>query len=191
MSERAGSIRKGQVILVNGRLLLVTSTEHTKPGKGGAFAQLETKDIKEGTKHPLKLRTEQVIERVILDESKCTYAFTEGDRLVFLDKESFEQFYVPRDVIGENIDFLEEGMEVTVVSYDGSIISVALPMEVTVLIVEADAVVRGQTATASYKPAMLQNGRRILVPQFVKQGDYIIVNTETGDYVRRTKEETE
>jgi elongation factor P len=127
------------------------------------------------------------VERARLDETEMTFLFADGDNFTFMDKESFEQVSIPGDIIGEPKVFLQDGMEVTVQSFDSSPISVSLPDSVVMTIVEADPVVKGQTASSSYKPAKLENGVRVMVPPFIEAGERIVVNTSDNSYVERAK----
>ncbi|HVJ32960.1 MAG TPA: elongation factor P, partial [Terriglobia bacterium] len=178
----------GNIIEHQGRLWRAVKTQHTQPGKGGAYLQVELKDIRDGTKMNERFRSSETVERVRLDEHEYQFLFSSGDDYTFMDVESFEQLTVNADLIGEPAVFLQEGMMVTVESYEGSPISVSLPETVTMQLIEADPVVKGQTAASSYKPAKLENGVRVLVPPHVENGTRIVVNTADGTYVERAKD---
>ncbi|HVJ43707.1 MAG TPA: elongation factor P, partial [Dongiaceae bacterium] len=178
----------GNIIEHQGRLWRAVKTQHTQPGKGGAYLQVELKDIRDGTKMNERFRSSETVERVRLDEHEYQFLFSSGDDYTFMDVESFEQLTVNGDLIGEPAVFLQEGMMVTVESYEGSPISVSLPETVTMQLIEADPVVKGQTAASSYKPAKLENGVRVLVPPHVENGTRIVVNTADGTYVERAKD---
>jgi elongation factor P len=188
MKINGNSIRPGNIIEHQGRLWRAVKTQHTQPGKGGAYLQVELKDIRDGTKMNERFRSSETVERVRLDEHEYQFLFASGDDYTFMDVESFEQLTVNTDLIGEPAVFLQEGMMVTVESYEGSPISVSLPESVTMQLIEADPVVKGQTAASSYKPAKLENGVRILVPPHVENGTRVVVNTADGTYIERAKD---
>jgi elongation factor P len=183
-------IRIGNVLQHNGeRLWVVTRTQHTKPGKGGAYMQVEMKDLRDGTKLNERFRSDEKVERVRLDQKDYQFLYSDDDHLHFMDQESFEQVTLGKDVLDENqLAFLQENMIVVMESFEGDPITVTLPQHVTLTITEADAVIKGQTASSSYKPAILENGVRVLVPPFIGSGTRIVVNTETGEYVERAKD---
>ena len=188
MKINGNSIRPGNIIEHQGRLWRAVKTQHTQPGKGGAYLQVELKDIRDGTKMNERFRSSETVERVRLDEHEYQFLFSAGDDYTFMDVASFEQLTVNGDLIGEPAVFLQEGMMVTVEGYEGSPISVSLPETVTMQLIEADPVVKGQTAASSYKPAKLENGVRVLVPPHVENGVRIVVNTADGSYVERAKD---
>ena len=185
MKIDGNAIRPGNVIEHKGRLWVAVKTQHVKPGKGGAFLQVELKDIRDGTKLNERFRSSETVERVRLDEKDYQYLYAEGDFSTLMDTETYEQIQVRTDMIGEPAAFLQEGMMVTVMSYEGEAISVKLPDTVVMTVVEADPVVKGQTAASSYKPAVLENGIRILVPPFIAAGERVIVDTNELTYLRR------
>ena len=162
-------------------------TQHVKPGKGPAYAQVELKNAIDGTKLNERFRSSETVERVRLEQNDYQFLYAEGDMLVFMDMDTYEQIELPRDFLEERAAFLQEGMEVGVESHEGKPINVSLPDQVTLAVVEADPVVRGQTAASSYKPAKLENGVRILVPPFVVAGERVVVDTNELTYVRRAE----
>ena len=188
MKINGNSIKPGNIIEHQGRLWRAVKTQHTQPGKGGAYLQVELKDIRDGTKLNERLRSSETVERVRLDEDPYQFLFASGDEYTFMDQNTFEQIGLNADLIGEPAVFLQEGMVVTLESYEGSPISVELPETVTMRIVEADAVVKGQTASSSYKPAKLENGVRVMVPPHIESGTRIVVNTADATYVERAKD---
>lgn len=188
MKINGNSIRPGNIIEHQGRLWRAVKTQHTQPGKGGAYLQVELKDIRDGTKMNERFRSSETVERVRLDEHEYQFLFASGDEYTFMDVASYEQLTLNADLIGEPAVFLQEGMMVSVESYEGSPISVSLPETVTMTLIEADPVVKGQTAASSYKPAKLENGVRILVPPHVESGVRVVVNTADGSYVERAKD---
>ncbi|MEM6492111.1 MAG: elongation factor P, partial [Pseudomonadota bacterium] len=162
-------------------------TQHVKPGKGGAFLQVELKEVRDGTKLNERFRAADTVERVRLDQTEYQYLFRDGDKLTVMHPESFEQIELDADLVGEPIDFLQDGMTLTVESYEESPISVTLPETAICEIVECEPVVKGQTASSSYKPGVLDNGRRVMIPPHIDQGTMIVVNTADGEYVERAK----
>ncbi|MGU9961780.1 MAG: elongation factor P [Candidatus Puniceispirillales bacterium WSBS_2018_MAG_OTU23] len=188
MKLNGNAIRPGNVIEHNKRLWVAVKISHVKPGKGGAFAQVELRDIRDGTKLNERFRSSETVERVILTESTSTYLYHEEDNLYFMDTVSFEQVAVPRAMVGEQAHFLADGMTVTVNSYEGEAISIELPQTVTVQVLEADAVVKGQTASSSYKPAVVDGGIKVMVPPFIEAGTRIVIKPEDGSYVERAKD---
>jgi elongation factor P len=156
--------------------------------RGGAYLQVELKDIRTGTKLNERFRSSETVERVRLDEHEYQFLFAEGDNYTFMEQTTYEQITLNAELIGDPAVFLQEGMVVTVESYEGSPISVSLPETVTMKLVEADPVVKGQTAASSYKPAKLENGVRILVPPHVENGTRVVVNTADGSYIERAKD---
>lgn len=188
MKINGNAIRPGNIIEHQNRLWRAVKTQHVKPGKGGAFLQVELKDIRDGTKLNERFRSSDTVDRVRLDEHEYQFLFASGDEYTFMDNVSFEQLTVNADLIGEPVVYLQEGMVVTVESYEGSPISVTLPETVIVQIVEADAVVKGQTASSSYKPAKLENGVRVLVPPHVESGTRIVVRTADSEYMERARD---
>ncbi len=188
MKVNANTIRSGHVLEHNGKLWVVAKTAIVQPGKGGAFIQIEMKDVRAGTKTIERFRTQETVERARLDEQEMQFLFSEGDNFTFMDNESFEQTTIPREVIGEPAVFLQDGMQVTVQTHEGSPLSVELPASVVLEVVEADPVVKGQTAASSYKPAMLSNGVRVMVPPHIATGDRIVVATADATYMERAKD---
>ncbi len=188
MKINGNAIRPGNIIEHQGRLWRAVRIQHTQPGKGGAYLQVELKEVRDGTKLNERFRSSETVERVRLDEKEYQFLFRDGDQFTFMDNDTFEQIALPEEMIGEPAVFLQEGMTVKVESYEGSPISVELPDTVVMRIVEADPVVRGQTAASSYKPAKLENGVRVMVPPHVESGTRIVVNTADSSYVERAKD---
>ena len=189
MKISGNAIRPGMVIEHQNRLWRAVKIQHTQPGKGGAYLQVELKDLRDGTKLNERFRSAETVERVRLDQREYQYLYRDGDRFTFMDTETFDQIALPGEMIGEDqIPFLQENMIVTIESHEESPITVQLPQTVVLRIVEADAVVKGQTAASSYKPALLENGVRTLVPPHVESGTRIVVNTADGAYVERAKD---
>ncbi|MCY4396258.1 MAG: elongation factor P [Rhodospirillaceae bacterium] len=187
MRINGNAIRPGNIIEHNGRLWRVAKIQHTQPGKGGAFLQAEMKDIRDGTKLNERFRASESVEKVRLDETQYQYLFADGDEVTFMETETYEQITLNKEAIGDPAVFLQDGMTVTVQSYEGAPIGVELPDSVVMEVVEADAVVKGQTASSSYKPAVLENGERIMVPPHIESGTRIVVATADGSYMERAK----
>lgn len=189
MKINGNAIRPGNVIEHKGRLWRAVKIQHTQPGKGGAYLQVELKDIREGTKLNERFRASEDVEKVRLDQRPHQFLYAESDdMLAFMDNENYEQISLHKDLLGEPLVFLQEGMTVMIESYEGSAISVVLPDTAAWTVVEADPVVKGQTASSSYKPAVLDNGQRVMVPPHIESGTRIIVNTADGTYVERAKD---
>jgi len=187
MKIAGNEISPGAVIEHDGSLWVAVKTQAVKPGKGGAYNQVELKNLFDGRKLNERFRSAEAVEAVELDFKPYTFLFEAGEMLTFMDQESFEQIEIPKDFVGERAAFLQDGMEVKVESYEGKPISVKLPTNVTVTVVEADPVVKGQTAASSYKPAKLENGLRVMVPPFIETGTKIIVSTDDSSYLRRAE----
>lgn len=185
MKINGNEIRHGNIIQHKDSLWVAVKTQHVKPGKGGAYAQVELKNLLDGSKLNERFRASQSVERVRLEQKKYQYLYESSDFLTFMDTETYEQIEFNRDFLGDRTAFLQDGMEVTVESYEGKLIGIELPDQVTLEIVETEPTVKGQTAAASYKPAILENGLRVMVPPFVGSGEKIIVSTEDTTYVRR------
>jgi elongation factor P len=187
MKISANEIRPGNVLEHKDRLWQVVKTEHVKPGKGPAYQQVELKDLVDATKLNERFRAVETVERVRLDEKEYQYLYDEGDHLNLMDQESYEQITIPDSLIGASRPFLQEGMTITVQSYEGRPLMARLPDTAVLEIVEADPVVKGQTAAASYKPAILENGVRVMVPPHIETGTRVVVNIPEQAYVERAK----
>ena len=178
-------IRPGTILEYEGGIWKVAKTQHTQPGKGGAFMQVEMKNLIDGRKTNVRFRSADTVERVRLDTKDFQYLYADADQLVFMDNDTYEQLQLPADLLGDAAAFLQDGMEVTLEMYDERPISVQLPEQVEATIVEADAVVKGQTASSSYKPAILDNGVRVMVPPHIGSGTRIVVDVYAREYVRK------
>ena len=188
MKVNANTLRAGNVLDYNGKLMVVTKSEILTPGKGAAVIKVEMKDIKTGNKDNVTFRTQETVERVRLEQHDCQFLYRDDDGCHFMNNESFEQFMVDPDLIGYPAAFLQDGMTVEVETYEGQPLGVTLPDSVICEIVEAEPVIKGQTATTSYKPAILDNGEKVMVPPFIEQGTRIVVKTADGAYVERAKD---
>ncbi len=187
MKQQANLIRAGQVIEHEGRRWTVLKQQIITPGKGGAFIQVEMRDLKSGNKTNERWRTADTVERLMTEEKDYTYSYTDGTNLVLMDPESFEQTHIPVALLGDAAAFLQDNMPVTVDLVEGEPVAMHLPPTVVLEVVEADPVVKGQTAASSYKPARLSNGVKTSVPPFIETGEKIVVKTEDGSYVERSK----
>ena len=187
MKQQANLIRAGQVIEHEGRRWTVLKQQIITPGKGGAFIQVEMRDLKTGNKTNERWRTADTVERLMTDNRDYNYSYTDGDNMVLMDPETFDQTIVPVDLLGEAKPFLQDNMVITLDLVEGDAVGAHLPPTVVLEVVEADPVVKGQTATSSYKPARLSNGVKTLVPPFVEAGEKIVVRTEDGSYMERAK----
>ena len=185
MKINGNEVRPGYVLQHKGGLWVAVKTQHVKPGKGPAYAQIELKNVIDGTKLNERFRSSETVERVRLEQKDYQFLYQEGDSLVFMDLENYEQIQIPKEFLGERAAFLQDGMQVVVESHEGTPIGVSLPGQVTLKVVESEPVVKGQTAASSNKPAILENGSRIMVPPFVGPGERIVVNTNELTYVRR------
>ena len=182
------AVRQGNIIEYDGKIWRVVKHNVVSPGKGSAFNQIEMRDAKTGIKNNVKLRADETVEQLRADQKDMQYLFHDGDSYTFMDQESFDQVMVNRDMIGDAADFLTDNMVCSVDLIEGEIVGVTLPASTICTVVEADAVVKGQTAASSYKPAVLDNGVKILVPPFIATGTRIVVNIEERAYIERSKD---
>jgi elongation factor P len=184
---QANQMRPGHVIEHEGQRWTVLKSQINTPGKGAAVIQVEMRNLRTGAKKDERWRTVDTVERLTTEEKEYDFLFAEGDRLTLMDKESFEQIEVDAGLCGEARQFLQEGMTLTVDLVEGEPVAIHLPQTVTLEVAQADPVVKGQTASSSYKPAVLSNGVKTMVPPFVEAGDRIVVRTEDASYVERAK----
>jgi len=178
-------ISPGTLLNYDGGLWIAVKTQKVKPGKGGAYNQVELKNVTSGTKLNQRFRSDEAVDEAILDKKDFQFLFASGDMLTFMDMETYDQIELATDFVGEQAQFLQDGMKTLVQLYDGKPIGIKLPVQVTLTVAEADPVLKGGTAAPSYKSAVLENGMRIQVPPFIAAGERIIVATEDGSYVRR------
>ncbi|MGA2952911.1 MAG: elongation factor P [Caulobacteraceae bacterium] len=182
----ANAIKPGNVLQHDGGLWVVVKTAHVKPGKGGAFAQVELKNLIDGRKLNDRFRSSDTVERVTLEQKDFQYLYEQGDALVFMDEKTYEQIELQKDFVGEDqIRFLHDGMVVTLEFHEERPIGIELPESVVLEVTETEPTVKGQTASSSYKPAKASNGMRIMIPPYMSEGERILVSTETGEYMRR------
>ncbi len=189
MKIDGNAIRAGMVIEHQGRLWRAVKTTHTQPGKGGAYLQVELKDIRDGTKLNERFRSSEKVERATLSQKEHQFLFADDGMFTFMDNETYDQVMLSIDQIGDDqTPYLQDGMTVIIESHEGDPIGVQLPDRVTLEVVETEAVVKGQTAASSYKPALLDNGVRTSVPPHVETGTRVVVNPADGSYVERAKD---
>lgn len=184
----ANQIRKGNVVELNGKLYAVLRAENVIPGKGNAITTLEMRGIADGIKTVERFRTQESVERVFIDERDFQFLYNEGEMLTFMDVENYEQVQMAREDVGDQAVYLQEGMPVQISLYEGSPVAIRLPQSVILEVVETEPVVKGQTASSSYKPAKMNNGIRVMVPPHIDPGTRIVVNTDDGSYIERAKD---
>ena len=185
MKISAGEIRVGMLLEYKNDLWQVLKTQHVKPGKGGAFAQVEMKSVGKNTKLNERFRSSETVEKASLDETKFHFLYEDEINYFFMEPKSFEQIEIKKDIIGEKGKLLTENLEVSISFYNESPISVDLPNQVTCKIVSTDVALKGQTVSSSYKPATLDNGLNIQVPPFIETGDSIVVDTRSLEYIKK------
>jgi elongation factor P len=184
----ASNIRKGQIVEVDGQLYTVLSAESFFPGKGTPTTQIDMRRISDGVKTTQRYRTTEQVERAHVEDREHSYLYKDGDDYVFMNPENFEQVTVPGSVIGDQAVYLQEGMPCNISVHEGVAVSIELPQKVTLEVMETEPTVKGQTASSSYKPAVLSNGVRTLVPGHIVPGTRIVVMTADGAYVERAKD---
>jgi len=185
MKINASEIRVGMLLEYKDDLWQVLKTQHVKPGKGGAFAQVEMKSLNKNTKLNERFRSSETVEKAALDESDFNYSYEDDQNYFFINPKSFEQIDVKKDLIGEKGKLLTENLEVKISFYNENPISVELPNQVQCKIDTTDAALKGQTVSSSYKPAKLDNGLSIQVPPFIEAGDEVIIDTRNLEYVKK------
>jgi elongation factor P len=184
----ASSIRKGNVIELDDKLYSVISAESFFPGKGTPTTQIDARRLSDGVKTTVRYRTTEQVEKAYVEEKDYTYLYGDDDGFTFMDQENFEQIMVPKDVIGDGVPYLQENMVCQIGVYNGVPVTISLPQRVILEIVETEPVTKGQTASSSYKPAILSNGVRTAIPPHVTAGTRVVINTEDGSYVERAKD---
>ena len=185
MKINAGEIRVGMLLEYKNDLWQVLKTQHVKPGKGGAFAQVEMKSVVKNTKLNERFRSSESVEKATVEENNFNYLYSDESKYFFMDPKTFEQIEIKKESVGDKGKLLTENLEVSVSFYNENPISVELPNQVKCKIETTDAALKGQTVSSSYKPAMLDNGLNIQVPPFIESGDEIIVDTRTLEYVKK------
>ena len=187
MKINGNSVKPGMIVEHKNDLWVVTKSQSVKPGKGGAFNQVEMKSLKNGSKLNERFRASEEVERVRVDEEKFQYLYQQEDKLIFMNLTDYEQMELDVEFIGDKIDLLRENDEVILEMYDEKPIGIQLPNTLIFEVSETEAVVKGQTAASSNKPAVLENGLRVMVPPFIEQGEKIVINTEDLTYLKRAE----
>ena len=187
MKVNGNTIKPGNVIEHKNGLWVATKTSHVKPGKGGAFAQIELRNLKDGSKLNERFRSSENVEKVILDETPHVFLYQENNNLVFMNNHTFEQITVNIDMLGDQVAFLQDGMNVIINLYNEDPVSIIMPENCVEEIIEADAVIKGQTVSSSFKPAILKNGIKLMVPGHIEVGTKIVVRHSDCTYVEKAK----
>ena len=188
MKVIASSLRKGNIVDMDGKLYVILSAENIHPGKGTPVTQLDMRRISDGVKVSERYRTTEQVERAYVEDREFQYLYQDGDGFHFMNPETYDQIAVPKDIIGDQAAFLQENMRVTMSTHEGVVLSIELPQRATLEVVETEPTVKGQTAASSYKPAVLSNGVRTMVPPHIASGTRIVVMTADGSYVERAKD---
>ena len=188
MKIDGNQIKVGNILEINSKLWRVLKTQHTQPGKGGAYLQVEMKEIREGTKKNERFRSSEGVERAIIDEKICKYLYSENNKFIFMDNTTFEQIEIGEDIISnDQSKFLIENDNVNLQFYEGSIVGLELSENITLKVEETEAVVKGQTAASSYKPALLTGGIKTSVPPFITNEDFVVISTTDSSYIEKAK----
>ena len=188
MKVIASQLRKGNVVDIDGRLYVVLSAENFHPGKGTPVTQVDMRRISDGTKISERWRTTEQVERAHVEDRAFDYLYEDGEGFHFMEPETYEQIAVSPDIVGDGKVYLQEGMRVFLKTHEGAAIAIEYPQKITVEITETEPVVKGQTASSSYKPAMTDSGLRVMVPPHIGPGTRIVINTEDNSYVERAKD---
>lgn len=187
MKVQANTLRPGHAIEHQGKQYVVTKYDLILPGKGNSFIAVDMRDVRTGIKTNERFRTQETVEKLTTEERVCTMLFADGDQVTLMDSETYDQFTIDKDMAGTATAFLIDGMEVSIDTVEGAPVGIRLPQHVTLEVVEADAVVKGQTASSSYKPAVLENGVKTMVPPHIETGTRIVIATVDSSYVERAK----
>ena len=188
MKVIASSLRKGNIVDIDGKLYVVLSSENIHPGKGTPVSQIEMRRISDGVKVSERYKTTDQVEKATVEERNFTYLYEDGDGFHFMNPETYDQVQVSKDIVGDGAAYLQENMVVKLSLHEMNVISLQLPQRATLEVVETEPVTKGQTASSSYKPALLSNGVRTAVPPHITTGTRIVVMTEDGSYVERAKD---
>jgi elongation factor P len=184
----ASSLRKGNIVDMDGKLYVILSAENIHPGKGTPVTQLDMRRINDGVKVSERYRTTEQVERAYVEDREYQYLYQDGDGFHFMNPETYDQIAVPKDIVGEQAAYLQENMKVTLSTHEGVVLAIELPQRTTLEVVETEPTMKGQTASSSYKPALLSNGARTMVPPHIAPGTRIVVMTADGSYVERAKD---
>ena len=188
MKIDGNAIKVGNILEIDKRLWKVLKTQHTQPGKGGAYLQVELKEIKEGTKTNLRFRSSETVERAILDEKKFQYLYADNNKFIFMDQLTFEQIELGSDIIPDDQSkYLIENEDVTIQFYNDKAVGLELSDTVVLKVIETEGVVKGQTAASSYKPALLEKNIKTNVPQFIEINDMVVISTSDSSYIEKAK----
>ena len=188
MKIDGNQIKVGNILEINSKLWRVIKTQHTQPGKGGAYIQVEMKELSEGTKMNERFRSSQSVEKAFLEEKECQFLYTNDDKFYFMDNKNFEQIEIGPEVVSKDqAKFLIENDNIVIQLYELTPVSIILPEHITLKVIESDAAIKGQTAAASFKPALLERNIKTNVPPFVEVGDSIIINTSDATYAEKAK----
>ncbi len=188
MKVAASTLRKGSVLNIEGRLYVVLRAENIHPGKGTPVTQLDMRRISDGVKVSERYRTTEQVERAFVDDRPYTFLYQDADGFHFMNPENYDQVAVSADIVGDFASYLQDGMTVTLSTHEGVAIAMELPSRVTLEIVDTEPVTKGQTASSSYKPAMLSNGMKTMIPPYITAGTRVVILTEDGSYVERAKD---
>jgi elongation factor P len=184
----ASSLRRGNIVEINGKLYVILSAENIHPGKGTPVTQLDMRRISDGVKVSERYRTTEQVERAYVEDREYQFLYRDADGYHFMNSETYDQVTVPQDIIGDQVAYLAEGMKVMLSVYESVPVAIQLPQRAVLEVVETEPTMKGQTASSSYKPAMLSNGVRTMVPPHVSAGTRIVVMTTDGSYVERAKD---
>ena len=188
MKIDGNQIKVGNILEINSKLWKVLKTQHTQPGKGGAYHQVEMKELKNGTKMNERFRSSESVERAILEEKTCQYLYQNNQQYVFMDNANYDQIDIGTDIISEDqTRFLKENDNIKILFYENLPVSIELPEHIKLKVIEADAVVKGQTAASSYKPAILERNIKTSVPPFIVVGDEVVISTTDLSYIEKVK----
>ena len=188
MKVIASSLRKGNIVEVEGKLGVIVSIENIHPGKGTPVTQMDVRRIADGVKVGLRYKTTDQVERAFVEDRKHQYMYQDGDGFHFMNMETYDQVALPPDIVGDQAAYLQPEMEVTISLHEGVPVAIELPPRATLEVTETEPTIKSQTAASSYKPALLSNGVRTMVPPFVTAGTRIVVNTSDGSYIERAKD---
>ena len=188
MKVIASSLRKGNIVDMDGKLYVILSAENIHPGKGTPVTQLDMRRISDGVKVSERYRTTEQVERAYVEDREFQYLYQDGDGFHFMNPETYDQLSVSKDTVGDQAAYLQENMKVMLSTHEGTVVAIELPQRATLEVVETEPTVKGQTASSSYKPAVLSNGVRTMVPPHIAPGTRIVVMTADGSYVERAKD---
>lgn len=188
---KANQARKGNVLILDGELYLVTDFEHIAPGNWRAINQIKCKNLQSGNTKQLRMGSDEILELAYLERRPCTFSYLEGDRYVFMDSENYEQYFLGADLAADLMKYVRDNQKVTITLHDGAPISLELPTSVVLKVTEADVAARGDTVTNEKKRAVVETGIEIKVPGFIEAGEYVRISTETNEFLGRAKPDEE